>query len=292
MKVFFTYVWGPPGNPAWPLTFGSKGSRTVALRALTEGDVVFTVGTKKAPTPKDAQGRVVGVYRVSDMEVNTADYDLQAKHHHSTEYDSARRFPFALHPIEVFEVVSPDNIFSNIVGPLTPTHHLQAQDTVVELDDVSAAKLLALSRSPVPIAKPKTMFGAGRVLQKNSKLAPKHEGTFVGAFGEHEVWYIYTLALMNPAGKAVAVKLGYSHEPLLREQAHNLPMVPEVTGYQWKVFSSQPIESEDAAREIEQAVLGHYRSNRLPSNGETLRNVEPVSVAGRIGIEMRSRASF
>jgi hypothetical protein len=289
MKVFFTYVWGPPGNPAWPLTFGSKGSRTVALRTLVEGDLVFTVGTKGAPTPTDAQGRVVGAYRVSDMEVNTADYDLQAKHHHSTEYDSARRFPFALHPIEVFEVVSMDNIFSSIVGPLTPTHHLQAQDTVVELDELSAAKLLDLKLTSIPIAKPKTMFGVGRVIRKNSKLAPKHEGAFAGSFGEHEIWYVYTLALMNSAGKAVAVKLGYSNDPSQREHSYNMPMASEITGYKWQVFSSQPIESEDAAREVEQAVLKHYCSNCLPSNGEILRNIDPISVASRIGIEMRAR---
>jgi hypothetical protein len=27
-KVFFTYVWGPPGNPASPLTFASKAARS------------------------------------------------------------------------------------------------------------------------------------------------------------------------------------------------------------------------------------------------------------------------
>ena len=32
-KVFFTYVWGPPGNPAWPMMFASKAAR-MPLRFL------------------------------------------------------------------------------------------------------------------------------------------------------------------------------------------------------------------------------------------------------------------
>ncbi len=32
-KVFFIYVWGPPGNPAWPMTFASKAAR-MPLRFL------------------------------------------------------------------------------------------------------------------------------------------------------------------------------------------------------------------------------------------------------------------
>ena len=26
-KVFFTYVWGPPGNPAWPMKFAFTAAR-------------------------------------------------------------------------------------------------------------------------------------------------------------------------------------------------------------------------------------------------------------------------
>ena len=73
-KVFFTYVWGPPGNPAWPLTFATKGSRTAAKNVLSEGDFVFTVGTRQEPTAIQDRGKVLGAYLVSDLEVNTQDY--------------------------------------------------------------------------------------------------------------------------------------------------------------------------------------------------------------------------
>jgi hypothetical protein len=96
-KVFFTYVWGPPGNPAWPLTFATKAAPSHARKVLTEGDLVFAVGTKGEPTEEAHKGRVVGAFRVSNLEVNTQDYDLPRKRE-NPEYDSVTRFPFALQP--------------------------------------------------------------------------------------------------------------------------------------------------------------------------------------------------
>src|SRR5690554_2109086 len=107
--VFFTYVWGTPGNPCWPLTFGSKAARTIAKRALSEGDFVFTIGTQGEPTSPPDRGRVLGVYQVSTLEVNTQDYVGQIG-----EVDVLERvvskFPFALHPIAVWEITAADNV--------------------------------------------------------------------------------------------------------------------------------------------------------------------------------------
>lgn len=287
-RVFFTYVWGAPGDPAWPLTFASKAARTHARKVLTEGDLVFTVCTKSEPTPVDLWGRVTGLFRMSDLEVNTLDYDLPRRLDRP-EFDSVVRFPYALHPIEVWEIADEKNLFSDLVGPLTPTHHLQAQSKLVELDSASSKPLLALSRLKVTPAVPKTEFGFGRVLQKQSKLAPKHKGPFSGAFAEHEVWYVYVLVLRDGKGKVLAVKVGYSNDPRVREDAHNFPLATEVTGLRWGTYFKQPTSSEDIAREVEQAVLGRFSKHRLPSNGEILRDVDPISVGSSIGLELRSR---
>lgn len=289
-KVFFTYVWGPPGNPAWPMTFASKAARSHARKVLAEGDLVFTVGTKGEPTEKQDQGRVLGVFRVSDLEVNTQDYGLP-RHHENPEFDSVTRFPYALHPIAVWEITSPDNMFSELVGPLTPNHHLQAQSKVVELDEITAEPLLTLDRQEVPPALPKTDFGKGLVAQKNSKLAPKHRGSYTGTFGDHDIWYVYTLVLRDAKKKALAVKVGYSNAPEAREAAHNGPMAHEVTGLRWHVDAKQPTASEDTAREVEQAVLAKFDERKLASNGEMLSGVDPLMVAAEIGTLMRSRSS-
>lgn len=289
-KVFFTYVWGPPGNPAWPLTFATKAARTHARRVLTEGDLVFGVGTRGAPTEDAHKGRVVAAFRASNMEVNTQDYDLRRKQD-NPEYDSVTRFPFALHPIEVWEITDPNNIFSELVGPLTPNHHLQAQSKIVELDAITSERLLALERSEVPPAVPTTVFGQGRVTKKNSKLAPKHQGSFSGSFRDHEVWYVYTLVLRDKRKKPFAVKVGYSNSPEAREAAHNGPMATEVTGLQWKVEFQQPTSNEDIAREVEQAVLNRFVRNQIASNGEILANVDPVLVQSAIAMVMRDLKS-
>lgn len=289
-KVFFTYVWGPPGNPAWPMTFASKAARSHARKVLTEGDLVFTVGTKGEPTAPQDQGRVLGVFRVSDLEVNTQDYGLPRRHE-NPEFDSVTRFPYALHPIAVWEITSSDSMFSELVGPLTPKHHLQAQSKVVELDDIIAEPLLGLNRQEVQPALPKTDFGKGLVAQKNSKLAPKHQGSYTGTFGDHDIWYVYTLVLRNAQKKALAVKVGYSNTPKARETAHNDPMAQEVTGLHWHVDAKQPTASEDVARDIEQAVLAKYAKHKLGSNGEILSGVDPLLIAAEIGTLMRSRMS-
>ncbi len=248
MVQMYTYVWGPPGDPAWPMTFASKAGRSHARKVLNEGDLVFTVGTKSEPTAPQDKGCVLGVFRVSDLEVNTQDYGLPRRHE-NPDFDSVNRFPYALHPIAVWEITSPNSVFSELVGPLTPNHHLQAQSKVVELDEITAKPLLALDRKRVPPALPKTYFGKGLVAHKNSKLAPKHKGSFTGTFGDHDVWYVYTLVSRNEKKKALAVKVGYSNAPEKREAAHNGPMAQEVTGLRWGVDAKQPTASEDTARE-------------------------------------------
>lgn len=288
-KVYFTYVWGAPGNPAWPLTFANKAARTHARKILNDGDFIFTVCTKSEPSPPELWGRVCGLFKVSDLEVNTADYDLP-RSLDRPEHDSVARFPYALHPIEVWEIVAANNIFSTIVGPLTPSHHLQAQSKIVELPKKTAELLLALDRQRVTPAEPRTAFGMGRVLQKNSKLAPKHQGSFTGVFQEHLIWYVYTLVLRNQNGKPLAVKVGYSNDPFVRESTYNASLATELTGLRWSVDMRQPTPSEDIAREVEQAVLYHFDHKKLASNGEILGGVEPSSVGSTIAIELRSRS--
>jgi len=73
---------------------------------------------------------------------------------------------------------------------LTPNHHLQAQSKIVELNAITAEPLLALEWHEVPPAMPTTEFGKGLVMQKNSKLAPKRQGSFAGSFGDHNVWSV------------------------------------------------------------------------------------------------------
>lgn len=289
-QTFFTYVWGAPGNPAWPLTFATKAARSHARKVLTEGDLVFTVGTRGQPTQEAHKGRVLGVFRVSDLEVNTQDYGLPRKYDNS-EFDSVTRFPFALHPIAVWEITSTGNVFAELVGSLTPNHHLQAQSKIVELDDLTAAPLLELETREVQPALPKTEFGKGLVAQKNSKLAPKHEGSFSGTFGTHDIWYVYTLVLRDARKRALAVKVGYSSAPEDREAAHNEPMAIEVTGLQWKAEFKQPTASEDAAREVEQMVLGQYANHKLASNGEILAEVDPILVQAAIATAMRDQST-
>lgn len=286
-KVFFTYVWGDPGNPAWPLTFSSKTARAHAKLALTEGDFVFTVGTKGEPTEKKHQGRVLGVYQVSDLEVNTQDYK-GLRPERPADADGFKRFPFALHPLAVWEITSRDNVFAQLVGPLTPNHHLQAQSKVVELDPVTAEPLLALEKREVAPAVPNSLFGQGLVAQKNSKLAPKHKGTFEGSFGQHAIWFVYVLVLRNAQQKDLAFKIGYSHNPVLRAVSYNRSVASEVTGLTWSVYLTQPTPSEDAARHIEQALLGRFAGKCLATNGEIVGNVAKASLDAALADIMRS----
>ncbi|MGO7387484.1 hypothetical protein ACCT20_30030 [Rhizobium ruizarguesonis] len=286
-KVFFTYVWGPPGNPAWPLTFATKAARSHAKKVLSEGDFVFTIGTRGEPTGPEHRGKVLGVFQVSDLEVNTQDYELP-RNHARPEFDGVIRFPYALHPIAVWQVTSPDSMFSTLVGPLTPNHHLQAQSKIVELDAATAVPLLSLERHQVPPTLPRTEFGRGLLALKNSKLAPKHQGNFSGSFGDHDVWFVYALVLQDVRKKILAIKVGYSFEPEQRAVAHNGPMAPEVTGLKWEVFLKQATSSEDAARQIEQAVLAKHAKHRLASNGEIIAGVDPLAIASTIADVMRN----
>ncbi|MBD0865047.1 MAG: hypothetical protein GDA36_05270 [Rhodobacteraceae bacterium] len=154
-RVFFRYVWMPPDNPAWPLSFKSKGVRAHVRKVLTKDNLVFTVGTKNKLTAPQHQGRVLGIFKLSDLEVSLQDYDLQ-RTHDNPAFDTVMQSPFALHPIAGWVPASPDNMFADLVGPLTPEHHLQAQSGVCELDEKTAKPLLALERRQLTIAVPNT----------------------------------------------------------------------------------------------------------------------------------------
>lgn len=286
-RIFFTYVWGHPGNPCWPLTFGSKAARTQARRALTEGDFVFTVGTKQEPTAPEDRGRVLGLYQVSDLEVNTRDYANQITDSILKER-AVVEFPVALHPIAVWEITDPSNIFSDIVGRLTDKQYLTAQNTVAEIEGETGQALLALKRRPVQLAEPTTFLGRGLVAQKDSKLAPKHEGEFSGRFRDHAIWYVYALALEDRAKRLLAFKLGYSNDPLSRCAVYQAPMANEVTGLSWRLAIKQPTGSEDEARHVEQELLRRYERYRLPSNGEIIAGPTETAIWSAIGEILRA----
>lgn len=285
-NVFFTYVWGDPGEPAWPLTFSTKAARAHAKTALTEGDLVFTVGTKREPTMPQHRGRVLGVYMVSDLEVNTQDY-RGGRTESTADKEGLERFPFALHPIAVWEISTPSNLFSELVGPLTPNHHLQAQSKIVELEPATSQPLLALERRQVALELPKTQFGQGLIALKASKLAPKHQGMFESSFSHHDIWFLYVLVLRDAQKKELAFKVGYSHDPEIRAASYNAPLAREVTGLFWTVYLKQPTHSEDAARQIEQALLERHATKRLGSNGEIISGVNGNSIAAAIAEIMR-----
>ena len=221
------------------------------------------------------------------MEVDTSDYDLPRRWD-QLEYDSVSRFPFALHPISVSEVISKENLFSELVGTLTPRHHLQAQSGLVELTPDVAAPLLKLTTRKLSLAEPKSEFGRGKISLKNSKLAPKHAGSFVGEFRDHDIWYVYVMRLLDRDGKVAAVKVGYANDPAARASAYNMAMASEVTGLRWIVPFKQPCSGEDRARAVEQAVLANFQELRLGSNGEVLKTTDPMKVEIAVGVTMRS----
>jgi hypothetical protein len=286
-KVYFTYVWGPPGDPCWPLTFGSKAARTQARKVLEEGDFVFTVGTKGEATSPEYRGRVLGLYQVSSLEVNTIDYINEIETSGITER-AASAFPYALHPIFVWQITTEENFFSRLVGPLTGAQHLRAQSTVVELDLTIAGRLLSLDRRAVTLAEPKTLLGRGLVAWKNSKLAPKHEGEFNGRFGEHAIWYVYVLALKDQRGRELAFKIGYASDPIMRLAAYSAPMASEVTCLKWELALQQPTSSEDEARRIEQALLARFARNRLASNGEIVTGLSNLDIQSTMATILRT----
>jgi hypothetical protein len=134
---------------------------------------------------------------------------------------------------------------------------------------------------------PSTQFGRGLVARKISKLAPKHSGSFTGTFGEHALWYVYSLALKDQRGKTLAYKIGYSHAPELRAAAYNVGIATEVTGLKWHLNSSQPTASEDVARAVEQALLQKFHTRKLPSNGEIIRAGLPDEITVAVATLMR-----
>ncbi|MFH1339885.1 MAG: GIY-YIG nuclease family protein [Pseudomonadota bacterium] len=131
------------------------------------------------------------------------------------------------------------------------------------------------------------MLGRGLVAQKNSKLAPKHEGAFSGAFGDHAIWFVYVLALKDQRGRDLAFKIGYANDPAIRLAAYRAPMAVEVTGLTWELASKQPTGSEDEARRIEQGLLAHFAKHKLASNGEIISGPSQTDIMSKMAVILR-----
>ncbi|WP_170582926.1 EVE domain-containing protein [Ruegeria arenilitoris] len=91
---------------------------------------------------------------------------------------------------------------------------------------------------------------------------------------EHDNWFVYVLKL----GNREVAKVGFSHDPKKRLKQYNLAIMPEITGLKWSLAFTHRVEDAEKAKNVEQTVLSAFSGNRLPSNGEILRDVDTLEV--------------
>lgn len=139
----------------------------------------------------------------------------------------------------------------------------KARDSVAEFSPETAAPLLGLARRLPTLVEQKENLGCGLVSPKNSKLAPKYEGAFVGQFAEHDIWFVYALELKDQRGRDLAFKIGYANDPEKRRTAYQAAMAEEVSGLTWTVAVSQATASEDEARRVVRNLLAHFGKHWL-----------------------------
>lgn len=91
---------------------------------------------------------------------------------------------------------------------------------------------------------------------------------------DHKEWYVYVLVL----SENMAAKVGLSHDPESRLREYNRHILTEITGLTWKLAFFHRVSDAETALRVEQEVLNKHAGQRLPSNGEVLKDVNVMNL--------------
>jgi predicted GIY-YIG superfamily endonuclease len=277
-KVFYTYIWGSAAGSSkgYPMTFTGKGARTMAKNRSQPGDLVFGIvssnPTSGAPIDPNLAGRVACVWQITHATADTSDFGITSRSEWDTDENGDYRWPYALRAMRIWGIESPPR-FRDLVGYDNQTHHMDAVTTIREVGDPNLiASLMELKTAEVEPMQPQFSSMEGQVI----KLLNKHRNPYSVEPQHHEFWYVYVLTLGN------VVKIGYSHNPQSRCDAHNLGRIPERGEKLWQLSVTQPYPSEQAAQAVEAELHRTFAANVTEHNQEVFVGIEAIDVMTKI----------
>lgn len=179
---------------------------------------------------------------------------------------SSRPVKFTFRPADLPDVV-PEPLLSLIEWK-------PGQERRQELNADYAAKVATKRERPVRATGPGATAENSEAAKSYRPGPTPGEREYSVSSKVHGEWYVYVLVLSNNK----AAKVGISHDPESRLKKYNLHILTEVTGLIWRLAFFHRVQDAETAIRVEQEVLKSYSDQRLPSNGEVLRDVDVVKL--------------
>ena len=273
-RIFLTKVWGfsPEDYPA--LGFNTEGARNKFLKESEPGDWVVLAGTKAAPTQPKYRGRLLGKVQLGpqliDVEEVLRSVGTEIPADHYLE-DGRYRWPFGLPMISALRFPDLPDLAELFGDYLSGTQWASyALDIGEKLGVEAVAKVESLRVEPVEIVDAPVIVRQRerqRCLVLNRNGGPTGPGpTLIRTGSERDTCSAVAYLLELQGGPRKVFKVGYSSDIECRLSALNKGLVTSVTGYSWKLVTSQMFATENQAYVFEQIL--HARLRQYLIDGE------------------------
>lgn len=278
--VFYTYVWGGHGSRGLPLTFTSKANRTIAIRAMNEGDFVFGVvsrnpGDPNVVIPEEQKGRVINVWQISHTSADTVEFGVEARGTWDLDEAGNYRWPYALQPIRTW-ILKDAPEFRLLPGYSSTTHTQQAITSVQRVEGELAQTLLerlAETGHELPVMTPRAQVMEGRLRQ----MKQRHPFRLNGYAVEPSANETYGICIATLGKRSGILKIGHAADAVSRVREFNKYRCSNEP--QWELHTDQPIGGVRDAIDVERQLGELFERHRTePNNNEIFVGLDPTQV--------------
>lgn len=250
--------------PLWgAFGFSIESVRNSLQNDLNPGDLVLAIGTSGEPTPRELQGKLLGLLKLARQQVVTGDY-VEPGHWsaHLAGNGGLPRWPYGMPIIEAEMFDEPLPIKNDVLPRIKDLGlHMKLATNYERLTPEEEAAVLALPKTPA-----QEIFRApGSSFQ--SKLLPRRPGP--PPSGKKKVQLpttgpaaTYLMVLEGKQARNLSArsdqcifKIGFSRDPQTRLRALNC-FYPKPDLLRWKVEAEQWHEDALNAYSMEQHALG------------------------------------
>jgi hypothetical protein len=270
LKIFATRVWG--FDPVrWPvITFGLAASRDKLIRDSEPGDKILFIGTKSKPTPKEMQGKLLGIAEIGRRAVDTLDVvGPDARGPWDFDERGLFRWPKGIMMLRAWRFDPMPELLEVLAAQLpynaTPQAVLLSEQDAVEvmklevfrvdLPDTQIAKSERLLDKALAAGRPTTGPMPVSWTGSTARDINRKAFTYAFRFGHSKVW-----------------KIGHTVDLAARLKQVNQHIPSEVIPGLWGEVYRHPWDNEADAYAMEQRILNTLQ--RYRTEGERLQCTE------------------
>ena len=277
-KLFLTKVWGFDVGYIPIFGFSSQDGSRKFIRESSPDDWIVLAGTETGETAPENKGRLLGMIKVHRQEIDLNEFIKTLPvvlPPNQFDEKGNYRWPYGFAILEA-RAFSGKPLTRDIFGDGLPNmgwvaYALNVVDWYGSAPVEKIAELDSVEVELPDYPQLKQFKSMSAMLGKKPASGPTGPGpSFSKGATEWEDGgrWVYLLKLEGTPPGTTVFKIGYSNDPEGRLKAIRHFIVPEVTGYDWKLEAMQELESADVAYQAEQEMLKRLSKYRTTENLE------------------------